>query len=141
MNIAFYVDSLGENDLNNKIFNCLNAATKNPNVSDVSLFYNNINFNSNLSKFGIFNSTDLWNYTGLVIATTVENVKFAKTIANKFSLKYLFTKQKFNLDLMNIVNEVPVLVSSEEDQKEFFRLTGKESKLIQFNSDNLLEVL
>lgn len=139
--IAFYVDSLAESELNTKIFNFLNQATNNPNINDVSLFYNNINFNSNIAKFGIFNSTDLWNYTGLLVATTVDNVNFAKKIANKFKLVYLFTKQKFNIHLMDIIKDVEVIVSSEEDQKEFFRLTGKSSKLISFDSDNFLEVL
>lgn len=139
--IAFYVDSLAESELNTKIFNCLNQATNNPNIDDVSLFYNNINFNSNVAKFGIFNSTDLWNYTGLLIATTVDNVNFAKKIANKFKLVYLFTKQKFNIQLMDIIKDVEVVVSSEEDQKEFFRLTGKTSNIIDFDAGKFIEVL
>ncbi len=141
MNVAFYVDSLGQNDLNSTIFTCLNKASKNPNVSDVSLFYNNIDFNPIPTSFGIFNSTDLWNYTGLLVATTISNVKFAEKIANKFSLSFLFSKQKFSLELMDVVNKVPILVSSQEDQDEFFRLTGKKSKLVNFTGDDILEVL
>lgn len=142
MNIAFYIDNIGQSEQNEKIFECMNEAVEYDLVSDASLFYNNISYNPYDSKFGIFNSTDIWNYTGLLIATTINNVNFAHKIVNKFKLAYLYQKDSNILGLIDTINKLPVITIDEDSQKEIYRLTGKKPiRLNKLNIKNIIEVL
>lgn len=140
MNLAFYIDSLGGSELNKKIFDCLNGAVKKQNVKDVSLFYNNIDYNPYESKFGQFNATDIWNYTGILIATTIKNIAFASKIVNKFQLYFLYTGENKEdlLALITTSQMVPVFCSTEAAGQEFYRLTGKKAKLLDLTADSLI---
>ena len=42
---------------------------------------------------------------------------------------------------MDISNKTPVCVYNEEDRREYYRLTGKEPKMIDFNVKNMMEIL
>lgn len=141
MNIAFYVDSLAENEQTKQIFNCLNTAIDKEKVEDACLFYNVPAFNSNLAKFGFFNSTDLWSFTGLLINTTISGAIYSLNIVNKFKPAYLFTKKVDIMGLLYVSSKMPVFVLNEEDKKEIHRITGKTAKIIKLNSESLIEVL
>lgn len=142
MNIAFYVDNLGQSEQNEQIFNAMNEAVENDLVSDASLFYNSVNFNPYSSKFGIFNSTDIWNYTGLLIATTINNAIFASKIPNKFKLVYLYKKDPNVLGLIEVRNTCQVLAADKDDYNEIYRLTGKKGvKLKEFKINKIIEAI
>jgi len=142
MNLAFYIDSIGKSDQNEEIFNCMNEAVEYDVVSDASLFYNNISYNPYESKFGIFNSTDIWNYTGLLVATDINNAMFANKIVNKFKLAYLYKKDANVLGLINVINACPVITVNKDDYNEVFRLTGKKPiKLKKLDAKKIIEVL
>lgn len=142
MNLAFYVQDTSENDLNNNIYECLNEGVNNKHVSDASIFYNNPAYNGKKTSFGMFNATDIWAYTGILISTTLQNTDYANKIVNKFKLHYLYSKGEKNLfGLIDISNQIPVCVSNEEDGKEFYRLTGKKPKMINFKAKDILELL
>lgn len=142
MNIAFYIDSLGQNEQNQEIFNLMNEAVENDLVSDASLFYNNISFNPYDSKFGIFNSTDIWNYTGTLIATTINNAIFSSKIVNKFKLAYLYKKESNVFGLIEVMNSCPVITTNKEDYNEVYRLTGKKPlKLKKLEVKKMIEVV
>ena len=49
--------------------------------------------------------------------------------------------EKNFFNLMDISNKTPVCVYNEEDRKEYYRLTGKEPKMIDFNIKNMMEIL
>ena len=141
MNIAFYVDNPGENDLQKKIFDCLNDAVENFKVEDASLFFENPTPFSNKAKFGIFNSTELWAYTGLLISTTLRGTMYAKNIANKFKLFHLFSSEKDIFSLIRVGNMAQIITLSKEDQQEVYRLTGKMPKLVELKAESLIEAL
>lgn len=142
MNLAFYVNDMSENELNDKIFKCLNDGIENKDITDASLFYNNPAYNGKQCKFGMFNSSDIWAYIGVLITTTLFNTEYANKIVNKFKLYYLYTRDEKNFfNLMDISNKTPVCVYNEEDRKEYYRLTGKEPKMIDFNVKNMMEIL
>ena len=84
MNIGFYVDSVAATPQNGIIFEVLNEAVENNDVTDASLFYNDIDYNPIKPQFGMFNSTDLWSFTGLLIATSLDNVIKSARVFNKF---------------------------------------------------------
>ena len=90
MNLGFYIDSIGESDFTNKVYDVLDEGIKNNKLSDASVFYNNINFNSRTnSKFGLFNSTDIWSFTGTLVCEGLINTSRALNIVNKFKPVYL----------------------------------------------------
>ena len=85
MNLGFYVNSTSPSDQNNEIYEMLNAAMENHELVDASVFYNDVDYNpaTNL-KFGLFNATELWSFTGVLICDTLENTHKATNIINKF---------------------------------------------------------
>lgn len=140
MNLAFYINSLGKNELNEKVFECLNSAVTNDKITDVSLFYNNIDHNPYEAKFGQFNATDLWNYTGLLVVTTIKNVAFAIKVVNKIKLAFLFDGNNYDdlFSLISVSNTVPVFCLNKKDQNEVYRLTGKTPRLIELNPNAIV---
>ena len=126
MNGGFYVDSVAATPQNGEIFEALNEAVDNKDITDASVFFNDIDYNPIKPKFGMFNSTDIWAFTGVLIATTLENVIRAAKVVNKFKLIYLYNGEEKNLlMLMDIMNVVPVFVTNSQDSDEIYRLTGK----------------
>ena len=144
MNLGFYVDSLGESQENDKIYDLLDDCVAKNKVHDASLFYNDISFNRRTnSKFGIFNSTDIWAFTGTLICEGMGNIKRALSVVNKFKPIYLFKEEKINLvSFMDITSEVEVITRTDQDADTVYRLTGKRPHLFKdWSLDNIIEVL
>jgi hypothetical protein len=143
MNIGFYVNSTGATEQNGEIFNALNEALENKEVKDASVFYNDIDYIAITPKFGMFNSTDIWSFTGTLVATTSENVIRASQIVNKFKLLYLYDGQEKNLMmLIETANKAPIIVRNKKDSSEIYRLTGKKPTLLpELSIKNLLEAI
>lgn len=143
MNLGFYVDSLTGNGNNLEIFNFLNKAINNSEIDNGSIYYDNIDFNPVSPKFGIFNSTDLWFFTGKLITTSWETYKSASKIVNKFKSKFLYTKSSSVsvFGLTEIAAKEEILVLNEEDQKYLKRVTGKSPLLIELDTNSLQGVL
>ena len=143
MNVGFYIHSVGSTGENDEIYEALNKAIENNDVTDASVFFNDIDFNPVKPKFGMFNATDIWAFTGLLVATTLDNVLRASKIVNKFKLLYLHNNKEKNLfALLDIVNRIPILVKNETDSSEIYRLTGKKPKMIpNLSIKKMLEVM
>ena len=141
MNLAFYVHSTGKQ--NSEVFEALNKAVEDKDVTDASIFYNDIDHNPVKPKFGMFNATDIWTFTGVLVATTLENTLRALSVVNKFKLMYLYNKDDNNLiGLLHASNNVSVITKNEEDSKEVYRLTGKTAPVIpNLSVKKILEVL
>ena len=142
MNVGFYVDSVGATPENGEIFDALNQAVDNHEVSDASVFYNDIDYNPVKPKFGLFNATDLWSFTGLLIATSLENVIRASKVVNKFKILYLYNKSNKNLlMLLDICQSIPIVATNLEDSKEIYRLTGQKPVTVpKLSVNELLKV-
>ena len=131
MNIGFYINTPGDTEKNREIFEALNEAVENKEATDASIFYNDIDYNPIKPKFGMFNATEIWSFTGVLVATSLENTIRAHQIVNKFKLFYLHESQEKNLlMLLDVANRVPMIVRNKEDSKEVYRLTGKKPKII-----------
>jgi hypothetical protein len=143
MNVGFYVDSVAATPQNGEIFEALNEAVDNKDITDASVFFNDIDYNPIKPKFGMFNSTDIWAFTGVLIATTLENVIRAAKVVNKFKLIYLYNGEEKNLlMLMDIMNVVPVFVTNSQDSDEIYRLTGKKpTNISKLSIKNILGVI
>ena len=126
MNIGFYIDSLKGEQETVDLYQSLNRLTENDEVSDVSLFYNAADFNPEQPKFGLFNSTDIWCFTGALIATTLANASIASNVINKFDLYYLYNKNDKDIfQLISLPKTMPILAKTDEDAKYIFRVSGK----------------
>jgi len=141
MSIAFYIQELNNSQSNLDIYNCLNDAALNNKTNDASLFINNINFMDKPVKFGIFNSTELWNYTGLLVTNSVNNAFFVNKVVNKF--KHIFhvqgSKEPNLMALIEVVNTTPSFVSTPEQQQEVKRLTGKTLPIVELDAAKIIE--
>ena len=131
MNLGFYIETTNNSARNAEIFNALNEAVDNKELDDACVFFNNVDFNPIHTKFGMFNGTDIWHFTGSLVATSISNVKKALKSVNKFNLSYLFDPEEKNLiGLLEVVGQVNVIARNEEEAKEFYRLTGTKPKVL-----------
>lgn len=146
MNLGFYVDTNAGTPENKRIYEMLNDGVESSKLTDASVFFNTVGFNPVDTKFGMFDATELWSFTGVLVCTTVENAVKANNVVNRFRLHYLFTtSDKSERNLFTLVSlarnkDVAVLVSNVSDQKEFYRLTGVKPKIVELTVDDLKEV-
>ena len=142
MNLGFYVENNGGSPENTEIYNFLNEQIKESNLKDASVFFNSVNFNPVQTKFGMFDGADVWNFTGTLIATSLDNAVKAKKVVNKSKVAYLYNGQKQNVfQLTGVANMMPVIVRDEAAAAEFRRVTGKEPVLMEkLNVDKIREI-
>jgi len=134
MKLGFYVETSGGTPQNTEIYNFLNKEVAEQNLDDAAVFFNTTNFNPIVPKFGMFDATELWHFTGNLITTSVVNTIKARNVVNKFNIAYLFKSEDKGeqtvFELARIAKEMKVLVTNETDEKEFYRLTGVKPKKI-----------
>ena len=151
MNIGFYVHNTSQSDLNSQIFSLLNDSVQDGEVDDATLFYNEVDHNPSLDtkKFGLFNSTDMWSFQGTLVVTSLSLLGLATKVVNKINLIYMYTKDNFEygntgavLSLIHSsVGDVKTVAKTEEDAREYKRMTGKEIVVLKgFNAKGFLEV-
>ena len=90
MNVAFYISQINQDKKTVEIFNGLNADLESGSIDNGSVFYKEIGQSAVEPKFGMFNSTDIWHFTGTLVATSMETFLDAIKAVNKYSLAYLF---------------------------------------------------
>jgi len=126
MNVAFYLNQINEEQNTTDLFNKINEDIESGAIDNGSVFYKEIGRSAVEPKFGMFNSTDIWHFTGTLIATSMETFLDAAKAINKYSLAYLFSKS-VNQDVFSLIGisrATKILTATEEDQKEVYRLTG-----------------
>lgn len=126
MNIAFYLESLNEND---KIQLIQEELTRNSDyISNASIFYNNIApLQINLSA-AIFHSSDLWSFEGVLIIDRISNLIKTKKIVNKFKSWYYYDKLNGDnfIDIINNIDSVDKIIANGEIMsREYRRLINK----------------
>ena len=131
MKLSFYIHRTDASPENVYIYNSLNKLIDDGKVEDANVFFNDVSYNPVTPKFGIFDAANIWNYTGVLVCTTVQNLVKATKAVNKMKPVFLYDRnQKAHpYSLMGITQ--PVVVFNEEDSKEFYRLTGLEALLIE----------
>lgn len=132
MNLGFYVDSPSQNGVD-KIYEAMNSWIDKGEIDNGNLFYNDIGFSSIEPKFGLFNSTDIWQFTGNLIITSYNAASSIGNVINKFKAVFLYTKQqeKNIMQIIHIFNTLPFLVTNQEDYEYIKRITGKEPTLME----------
>lgn len=133
-NLAFYVPMTSKNIVNDKIFTCLNKGLESGVLADASLFFDDVDKNNTPAKFGQFNSTELWNFTGVLVVSTPKCFLTAEKVVNKFKILYLYTGEGFNLDLVKISNKCKVICFDQASAEKFRRILNKEAIIISEDS-------
>jgi len=143
MNLGFYVKTMSPEGVNEKIYSALNNAVDNNEVDDASVFYDNIDYNPTETRFGMFNSTDIWYFTGNLITTSLETTHHALQAVNKFELSYLYNMDEADvMPLIGVSKDVNVITDSSDAQKYFYRVTGVKPKLLKdFTVKSFCEVV
>lgn len=135
MRLGFYLETNGGTPQNVEIFNFLNRAVQNNELYDAAVFFDEAKFSPVLNKFGMFNSSDLWNFKGNLICSSIGTFKKATNIVNKIEIAYLFSSKLNNEETLfdNVaISRSPfkVIVTEISDEAKFYRLTGKKPILI-----------
>lgn len=129
MNIGLYLDNIGNQDKMKEIFDFVNSAVIRSDITDISIFYDDVGYNPFNIQCGFFNSTDLWHFNGTLLTTSIETTKNALKIVNSIQTIYLYDKtEKVNifalLDISQNAN-VKIVCSNNDSAKELYRLTNK----------------
>lgn len=143
MNLGFYMKSSNAEGINGKIFMTLNEAIADKKLRDASVFFDNIDYNSMKTNFGMFNSTDVWHFTGYLVSTCLETTVKALKAVNRFTLRYLYNP-KDSVDVMRLIDvsrRVEIIAANKQDQDYVYRITGKKAKLLKdFSAESFAEV-
>tara|TARA_B100001564_G_C20648935_1_gene675881 strand:- start:1706 stop:2143 length:438 start_codon:yes stop_codon:yes gene_type:complete len=116
-------------------------------LSDAAIFYDSIGPISNVPNFGLFNSTDIWAFTGNLITTCSQTTMTCKNIVNKFKHYYYYNplQEKDALQVIQAVSDsdVKVICASDEDAKELVRITGVEPEAVieDFEIEKIIEAV
>lgn len=145
MNLGIYINSLGDLQQIKYISECVNSAINDNKLKDASLFYNDIGYNPFGIKCGLFNSTDIWNFSGVLIVTSLSCLSSACNIVNNIQMYYYYGWEKSVdiLELLDIINNknISVICNSDKDAAEFYRLTGKKTVATCINYEDILTTL
>jgi hypothetical protein len=111
------------------------------------MFVDAVGFNPLKLKCGCFDSSDLWNFGGTLVATTIPGLSRALGVVNEMSIIYYhgWADSPSVLSLIEFTksDRIKVVSKDEESDKEFFRLTGKKTNGVvsDFNVKELKEVI
>ena len=141
MNVAFYINQINQDEKTVEIFNGLNADIESGAIDNGSVFYKEIGPSTVEPKFGMFNSTDIWHFTGTLIATSMETFLDAIKAVNKYTLAYLFYGDNKHdvFSLIGMSRTTKILTTTEEDQQEVYRLTGLKPILLESVSPSVVQ--
>tara|TARA_R100000742_G_C4273704_1_gene93360 strand:- start:820 stop:1257 length:438 start_codon:yes stop_codon:yes gene_type:complete len=141
MNIAYYINQINQEEKTTELFNKMNEDLENGAIDNGSVFYKEVGPSAVQPKFGMFNSTEIWHFTGTLIATTMETFLDAIKAINKYSLAYLFYGDVKHdvFALIGISKSTKILTTTEDDQKEVYRLTGKKPILLEDASPSKIQ--
>jgi len=142
MNIGFYINNLQDQELVNKIVTEVQINKKY--LSNISIFYDNVGPFPFGLDIALFNSTELWSFTGQLVVFSEESWLKSNNIINKFQtfLYYQPEKIKNTLSLFKMIDSnCKIISSSEENSKVLYRLTGVDAVGISSDLVGLVKVV
>ena len=106
MNLGLYTKTLGKTEELKYAVSAINEGIKNGTLTDASIFYDSVGPPPEDIKCGCFNSTDLWNFTGCLIVTSLEAARTSINIVNKFGIIFYYNWEatKNTMGLLNVTN-------------------------------------
>lgn len=144
MNIGVYVESITDEDIVGYAIESIEIGFNTNQIDDATIFYDSVGFTPFFFPCGLFNSTELWNFSGTLITFSLNSLKSALSIVNNIDIYYCYGwEEKTNvlslLDTLSKHPNVKLISKNGEFAKNLFRITGKKSKSIDTHS--LLKIL
>lgn len=129
MNLGIYVKSLTEEDTLRMCIEEIEKGVEEYRIDDASVFYDAIGFSPLTFPCGVFNSTDIWNFSGKIVTFSLDCLKTLNSIVNNFEVYYCFGFEENDnvLRLISTCSNTMVIAKTKEDEKEYYRLTGKKT--------------
>lgn len=144
MNIGFYLHSLQDQHQLNCLHNYLNSINTNS-MTDINIFYNNIGQVPFKMNCGFFNSTDLWNFRGNLIVTSLECLITANKIVNNLNTYFYYgwDKNKYGvLEMLRAINDNTKLICKNDNDAKYLRRTlGRQDIKISHDFNNIIEFI
>lgn len=129
MNIGLFTNSM-ENEKEIQLFlEGLEYGLNKNIVDDASIFYNDAGFSPYSFPCGLFNSTDLWGFSGKLLVFSIDCLRTAMSIVNNIEIYYCYGwEDKLNtLNLIDVSSkDIKILCNTETHGINLFRLTGKD---------------
>lgn len=128
MNVGVYVSSLGNNDLLKSASDGVNKVILENLVDDACIFYDNVGYMPFEFNCGMFNSSDLWNFSGKLITTSLSTAISSLRIVNNIDIYYYYGWDDSQLNTLSIIqllkSGVRFIALSDTFAKDFYRKTG-----------------
>jgi hypothetical protein len=144
MNLGIYINNLENHEQLKYITEEINRGLENKEIDDASVFYDGIGYHPYKINCGLFNATDLWNFSGKLVITSLGNAATAMGMVNKIELYYYYNWEqgKNTLDIIGLLNkDVHVICRNNEDAENLFRITGKKPIGICENFQNIIHII
>lgn len=142
MNLGIYINSLGNHDQLKHAAKIINDSLRSE-LDDASIFFDGIAGVPFKIDCGLFNSTDLWNFNGCLITTSLNNAFTALKIVNNIELFYYYNWDEKNvLSLIKLLkNNIKVICRNQEDADDLYRLTGQKCVGISEDFNNIVTII
>jgi hypothetical protein len=143
MNLGIYISRLSDKEQLHYISSLVNNNINNKSIHDISIFYDDVDFNENHTLCGMFNSTDLWSFNGNLIVTSLEALATSLKVVNNINIFYYhgWNEEKNTLRLVTSVQNVQIISRSKKDSKEIYRITGKCPIGISENFNDIINLI
>lgn len=145
MNIGIYLDSLEDFEQLSSIADFVNNSIKNKEIDDASIFYNTIAYVPFDIKCGTFNSTDLWNFDGQLLVSSLNCLLSVNNIVNNIDIYYYFGWED-KVDVLELVkifdkDNIKTIATNQGSYDEYYRITGKKPVGICEKYNNILDII
>jgi len=123
----------------------INSCLKEDKVKDASIFFDGVGPNPYDVRCGMFNSSDLWGFTGNLVVLSSDTARSAMKIVNKFNLYFYYNwaEHKDTLGVLSVVTnkKVKTICRNEKDAKELYRITGVKPIGVAEDFKNILDII
>lgn len=126
MNLGIYVKSMTEEKTLKMCIDEIEKGMEENKIDDASIFYEAIGFSPLTFPCGVFNSTDIWNFSGKIVTFSLDCLATLNNIVNNFEVYYCFGFEDIDnvLRLISVSSNAKIISKTKEDAEEYYRLTG-----------------
>ena len=125
MNLGVYLPVL-QKDVLNVILGEIKQGFDSGKLRDASIFYDDVGPVDTHNVCGMFNSVDLWRFTGTLVTFSPDSMAKANATSNKFKTVYCHGLVQYSvLELLSELKTKHYLAITKDAEADFRRVTGK----------------
>jgi hypothetical protein len=143
MNLGIYISSLSDREQLGHISELVQNSVHNKDIRDLSIFYDDVDFNPHNTRCGMFNAADLWSFNGNLITTSLDSLITSLKVINNINIFYYhgWEENPNILRLILSIQNAKIICRSEKDEKEIYRLTGVKPIGISDNFKDIINLI